>query len=122
MTIAYWCVLLAAMMPIAWAGLAKSQRFDNAAPRDYLATLEGWRKRANWAQQNSWEAFAPFAAAVIIAHLAGAKQGTIDVLAVTFVAMRIAYGLLYIADKPTLRSLAWTIGLGCVIGLFLAAI
>jgi len=121
MTLAYWCVLVAAILPIVWAGAAKSQgSFDNSAPRDWLARLEGWRQRANWAQANAWEAFAPFAAAVIIAHLAGARQGTIDGLAITFIAMRIAHGLLYIADKAMLRTIAWTIGFGCVVGLFAA--
>lgn len=122
MTLAYWCVLVAAILPIVWAGAAKSHgSFDNSAPRDWLARLDGWRQRANWAQANAWEAFAPFAAAVIIAHLAGARQGTIDGLAITFIAMRIAHGLLYIADKAMLRTIVWTIGFGCVVGLFVVA-
>lgn len=122
MTFAYWCVLMAALMPLLWAGAAKSRRdFDNATPRDWLAGLDGWRRRANAAQMNSWEAFAPFAAAVIIAHLAGASQGSINALAGLFVAARLAYGLLYIANWPGLRTLAWLTGYGCVIGLFVAA-
>jgi len=122
MTLAYWCVLVAAVLPIVWAGAAKSKGdFDNRAPREWLARLDGWRQRANWAQANAWEAFAPFAAAVIIAHLAGARQETIDLLAIIFIAMRVAHGLLYIADRAMLRSIAWTIGFGCVVGLFLTA-
>jgi uncharacterized MAPEG superfamily protein len=122
MTLAYWCVLVAAILPIVWTGAAKSHgSFDNSAPREWLARLDGWRQRANWAQANAWEAFAPFAAAVIIAHLAGARQGTIDLLAITFIAMRIAHGLLYIADKAMLRTIVWTIGFGCVVGLFVVA-
>jgi uncharacterized MAPEG superfamily protein len=122
MTLAFWCVLVAAVLPIVWAGVAKSKAsYDNRTPRDWLARLDGWRQRANWAQANAWEAFAPFAAAVIIAHLAGARQGTIDLLALVFIAARIGHGLLYIADRATLRSIAWTIGFGCVVGLFVAA-
>lgn len=122
MTSAYWCVLVAAVIPIIWAGVAKSKGgYDNRAPRDWLAELDGWRQRANWAQANAWEAFAPFAAAVIIAHLAGARQGTIDLLALVFIVARVAHGLLYIVDRSTLRSIAWTIGFGCVVGLFVAA-
>lgn len=122
MTLAYWCVLVAALLPIVWAGVAKSKSgFDNRTPRDWLAELDGWRQRANWAQANAWEAFGPFAAAVIIAHLAGARQGTIDLLALAFIVARVAHGLLYIADRATLRSIAWTIGFGCVVGLFIAA-
>ena len=73
MTIAYWCVLIAAVMPIVWAGAAKSgaKGFNNARPREFLGSLSGWPARANFAQQNAYEAFPPFAAGVIIAHLYG---------------------------------------------------
>ena len=78
MTTAYWCVLIAAYLPIAWTGMAKfgagGKDFDNAAPRAMLAKLDGWRQRANWAQLNGFEAFPPFAAAVIIAHLLAVPQ------------------------------------------------
>ncbi|MEO8445381.1 MAG: MAPEG family protein [Gammaproteobacteria bacterium] len=123
MTTAYWCVLVAALMPVIWAGVAKSggQRYDNARPRDFLGTLTGWRARANFAQQNSYEAFPPFAAGVIIAHLCNAPQATIDILAVTFIVARVAYGLCYIADRPTLRSLVWLVGFGSVVALFVTA-
>ena len=122
MTIAYWCVLVAAIMPVVLAGVAKSRGdFDNRAPREWLGALEGWRRRANAAQSNSWEAFAPFAAAVIIAHAAGARHAVIDALALAFIACRIVYSVLYITDRASLRSVAWIAGFGCVIGLFIAA-
>ena len=71
MTTAYWCVLAAALVPYFTVAVAKSKGdFDNAAPRDWLARQEGFRKRALWAHQNAFEAFGPFAAAVIIAQLA----------------------------------------------------
>ena len=78
MTIAYWCVLVAALLPIVWAGAAKSgiKGYDNARPREFLGSLQGWPARANFAQQNSYEAFPPFAAGVIIAHLCDTPQGT----------------------------------------------
>lgn len=122
MTTAYWCVLIAALLPICAVGLAKAQPgFDNNAPREWLGRLSGWRARAHAAHLNSFEAFAPFAAAVIIAHLAHAPQGRIDLLATSFVAARIAYIGLYIADLAGLRSVAWMVAMGCVIGLFVAA-
>jgi uncharacterized MAPEG superfamily protein len=96
---------------------------DNARPREWLAGLEGWQKRANWAQENAHEAFPPFAAAVIIAHMTGnAEQATINLLALVFTAARILYGILYITDRSTLRSLAWLVGFLCVVGLFVAAV
>ena len=119
MTTGYWCVLVAAMLPYAAVGLAKARPdFDNHAPRDWLARLAGWRQRAHWAHQNSFEAFPAFAAAVIIAHLVQAPQGRIDLLAMVFVAARVAYIGAYVADAAVLRSLVWSVGLLSVVGLF----
>lgn len=122
MTLANWCVLAAALIPYGLAGLAKSRTdFDNARPRNWLAGLGGWRQRAHWAQLNSFEAFPPFAAAVIIAQQAGAAQVVIDGLALAFVALRLAYSACYILDRSALRSLVWTAGVGCVVALFVVA-
>ncbi|OGI55642.1 MAG: hypothetical protein A2V58_07170 [Candidatus Muproteobacteria bacterium RBG_19FT_COMBO_61_10] len=122
MTTAYWCVLIAALLPYVWVLAAKiAPDFDNAAPRAYLAKLTGWRQRAVWAQLNAFEALPAFAAAVIIAQQLGASQGRIDLLALAFIGFRLAHGLAYIGDWATLRSLLWTGGMGCVIGLFVSA-
>ncbi len=123
MTTAYWCVLAAALMPYAFAGIAKfgDRRYDNRAPREFLASVDGRQKRADWAQQNSFEAFPAFAAAVIIAHLAQGSQAAVNVLAVAFVLLRITYGWAYITDRPTIRSLVWIAALGCMVGLFIVA-
>jgi uncharacterized MAPEG superfamily protein len=123
MTIAYWCILAAAILPYVWVGIAKYPlgTYDNRNPREQLEKLTGPRKRAHWAQLNAWEAFAPFAAAVIVAHQAKASQPVVDALALTFIAMRVLHGLFYIADKATLRSLVWSVGFACVIGLFVTA-
>ena len=125
MTIAYWCVLVAAILPLIWAGAAKSgaENYDNASPRAFMAALDGWHLRADWAQQNAYEAFPPFAAGVIIAHVSqNAAQGTIDLLAGIFILSRILHGILYITDRSTARSLVWLVGFGCMIGLFIAAV
>ena len=123
MTTAYWCVLAAALLPILWAGAAKAGggRYNNARPREYLGALSGWPARANFAQQNSYESFPPFAAGVIIAQLCNAPQSTIDLLALTYVGARVAYGLCYIGDQAAMRSLCWLVGFGCVVGLFVTA-
>jgi uncharacterized MAPEG superfamily protein len=123
MTTAYWCVLIAALLPILWAGAAKAgaRGYNNARPREYLGALSGWPSRANFAQQNSHEAFPPFAAGVIIAHLCNAPQPTVDALALTFIAARVVYGFCYVADLAGLRSLVWLLGFACVAGLFVTA-
>lgn len=120
MTFALWCILVAGLLPFLWSTLSKSEgRYDNSQPR--LQQKTGWRQRADWAQQNAWEAFAPFAAGVLVAHWAHAGQATVDTLAGVFILCRIGHGLAYIGDKPTLRSLVWTAGLFCVVGLYVAA-
>lgn len=123
MTIAYWCVLIAAVIPYLMVGVAKIgvREFDNRRPRDFHDKARGFRKRAIWAQYNSFEIFPLFAAAVIIADLAGAEQAIANALAVTFIASRIAYTISYLADLHLLRSLVWTAGFLCCIGLFIAA-
>ena len=123
MTLAYWCVLAAALMPYLFTGVAKfgSKPYDNRAPREFLASLEGHQKRANWAQMNSFEAFPPFAAAVIIAHLVQAPQTAINSLALVFVLLRLGYGWAYITDCPKPQQAAQVGAVFCVIGLFLVA-
>ena len=122
MTFALWTILAAAVLPYLTVGLAKfgGPGYDNAAPRRSLDALHGWRARADWAHRNHLEAFAPFAAGVLVAHYAHAPQGLTNGLAGAFILLRIAYAAAYIADRPALRSLLWTLGLICVIGLFCA--
>ncbi len=81
--------------------------------------LEGRAKRANWAQLNAYEAFPPFAAGVIVAHLTGAEQSTIDLIAGLFILSRIAHGVCYILDKDRVRSLAWILGFGSTLAFFM---
>lgn len=124
MTFAYWCVLAAAILPLAWIAIAKSgiADYDNDRPRAALARAEGRAQRAHWAEQNALEALPPFAAGVIIAHVTGgAEQLTIDMLAGVFIIARIVHGLAYVNDKGLPRSFAWLAGFVCVIGLFVAA-
>jgi len=125
MTIAYACILIAALLPFVWTVVAKLSKpgFDNSEPRGFLSELEGWGQRANWAQINSFEAFPAFAAAVLVAYqLNNIDLDVLDALAVGFVVCRILYGILYIADKATLRSLVWMAGIGCWVGIFLLSV
>ena len=124
MTIAYWCVLAALVLPYLFIGFAKFTGRDfgpkeNHNPREFLEKLDGARKRAYWAQQNSFEVTPPFAVAVVIAHQVGeAAQGTIDLLAITFLISRVLYGICYIRDWASPRSLVWAVGMVCILALF----
>ena len=128
-TIAYWCILVAAILPVVCAGIAKSGMFrisphkggyDNNNPRLWLAKQTDWRARANAAQANTFEALPFFFAAVIIAHQLQARQSVVDVLAFLFVVLRIVYIMMYVADMAKTRSAIWVAALGINIGLLFA--
>ena len=125
-TLAYWCVLVVAILPIVCAGIAKSGMFgkprsqggyDNANPRAWLAGQSDWRARANAAQANSFEAMPFFIGAVIIAHQLGAHQGRLDLLAFLFVVLRVVYIMMYLAGLANVRSIIWTVALVVNVGI-----
>jgi uncharacterized MAPEG superfamily protein len=107
MPVAYWCVLIAALLPLVWASFAKAGAKDNNTPRDDAEKLAGAKRRAYAAHQNAFESFPFFAVAVMAALSFGASPGAVNWFAVLFVAFRIAHGLLYVADKASLRSMAY---------------
>ncbi len=117
-------VVISGLLPIVCAGLAKwgFKNYDNREPRVWLAAQEGWRARANAAQQNGFEAFPLFAAGVIFAILAGTDPSRVIPVCWFFVATRIGYICWYVADKALLRTLFWTLGLGAIVRLFAFAI
>jgi uncharacterized MAPEG superfamily protein len=124
MTIAYWCVLAAIFFPYLCFGIARNRARslrDNRNPRDFPNRIEGLPKRAWDAQLNSFESLPGFAAAVIIAHLAGAAQTHVDALALLWVVARLGYIGFYLGDRSTLRTGAQVFSLLCVLGLFIAA-
>ena len=125
-SVAYWCVFLAVLLPIACAGLAKwpvvgkrrsEGGYDNDEPRAWLAKQTGWKARANAAQQNTFEALPFFIGAVIIAHQLGAPQATLDILALLFVVLRVIYVAMYVAGLATVRSGIWALAFLVNIGI-----
>ncbi|OGB71029.1 MAG: hypothetical protein A2486_07970 [Burkholderiales bacterium RIFOXYC12_FULL_65_23] len=120
----YLCLLIAGLLPVVCAGIAKAglKDYDNHNPRAWLAQATGFRARANAAQANSFEAFPFFASGVLLALHAGVDSARVDALAVAFVLARLGYIACYLADKATLRSLVWTVGMGCVVALHLSAL
>jgi len=123
MTIAFWCVLVAALLPYLGTIVAKSsgERYNNRDPRAWLDRQTGLSRRADNAQKNGFEAFPFFAAAVFVAHLAHAPQQRVDILALIFIAARLAYFVCYLADWQAARSLVWTLGFVACLTIFLLA-
>ena len=121
-TLAYGCVLVAALLPMFCALLAKAgamPRGGNRDPRAWLAAQSGWRARANAAQANGFEGLPFFIGAVIIAHQLGAPRARLDLLACAFIVLRLAYIALYVSDKAMARSLVWGLGLAVNIAILL---
>lgn len=125
MTIVFWCLLIAAILPLvmSWvAGYFRHQQFgvvDNKLPRAQSSLLTGAGARSVAAQQNSWEALAVFTAAVVVSHLGGADPERAGLAAMIFIAARLMYLVCYLADKDALRSLSFIVGFGCCVWLFL---
>ena len=121
MTIAEWCVFAAVMLyllsiaPVKWIGF---RRFDNSKPRDPAFYQDPIAARALGAHRNGIEAFPFFAAAVLLAEFRAGPQRLIDELAVLFLIVRIAYVFTYLGDRPTLRSILWSIGFAINLAIF----
>jgi len=116
-------ILIAGLLPLICAAISKwgDKSYDNHNPRAWLANQEGFRARANAAQQNSLEAFPFFAVGVILASLGGADGNLLESMSWIYIAVRVAYIAFYLLDKAALRSLFWVAGHGIVIYLFTQA-
>ena len=124
MTTPFWCLLIAVLLPYAWAGVAGAFKgrdfddFDLGEPRVQSAQLEGAGRRAVAAQSNAWEALSVFTAAVAVAHLSGADTVASATAAVVFVAARVIHGVGYLAGIPTVRVAGFAVGMGASLRLF----
>ena len=121
MTVAEWCVFASLMLYLLSIASVKWLRFgsfDNSRPRDPAFYDNPIAARALGAHQNGIEAFPFFAAAVLLAEFRACPQNLINELAVLFVIVRISYVFTYIGNRPTLRSILWSIGLAINIAIF----
>ncbi|PNK60694.1 MAPEG family protein [Psychrobacter sp. FDAARGOS_221] len=121
-SVAIWTMIIASALPIVFALLAKAlggfRLADNAHPRESLAKLTGAAARANAAQQNSFEGLPIFLAAVITSMLFFVPQIVVNYLAVMYIALRIVYGIAYVINMPTFRSIVWGLSMVCCFMLF----
>ncbi len=77
-----------------------------------------WGKRADRAYLNAVECFAPFAALVIIAHVTGKADVMTAFWAMGFFWLRLAHAAVYLLAIPYVRTLVFTLGFVCVVGIF----
>jgi uncharacterized MAPEG superfamily protein len=104
-------VLLPAMLRNRETGIAY-----NASARDTpsvpVGTLTGRMQRA---QHNLFETLPVFAAAILIAHVAGREGPLTQWGAWLYLLARIVYVPLYAAGIPYLRSLAWVVSVAGIL-------
>ena len=124
MNVAIASLLVAGLMPIVCAGIAKAgkKNYDNHNPREWLAQQTGYRARANAAQGNCFEAFPFYAIGILVAMHAQVPQERTDIYAGVFIVTRVVYVASYVMDKDKLRSLAWFVGFLCTLGLYSASL
>lgn len=96
--------------------------YDNSEPRSQQQRLDALGRRALAAHHNSIEAFAPFAAGVLAAIQRGGNVHAAGYLSIAFIVARGAYIYAYLADKASLRSGMWTLGIVATSSLMILAI
>jgi len=114
LTLLAWTLVLA-LVQILIAAHARTRETGlayNAGPRDAatapVGKLAGRLKRA---QSNLFETLPVFAAAVLIAHVAG-REGSLSATgAWLYLIARVVYVPLYAAGIPYVRSLAWVVSM-----------
>ncbi len=126
MTIPFWCLCAAVVLPYIWFSFAAPLRMkqfgaamNSHAPRSQDSELKERASRAHGAHANSLEALTYFAPAVLVAHLTHADPTWAARLAVTFIVCRVIHGICYIGDVPPARTAFFAIGLLSSIGLFI---
>jgi uncharacterized MAPEG superfamily protein len=111
-------VVILSLIPL---GAARSQAdftpSDLAAPRAMFERLPAWGKRANWAHQNTFEAFTLHAPACLLALIVAAHGWAPTSVAIGAAwlhpLLRLAYIGAYVANVPPLRSLCWASAILC---------
>lgn len=85
-----------------------------AAPRAMFDKLPGYAQRATWAHQNSFESFTLFAAAALMAYVAGVSTSIATLAVLVYTLARLLYSIFYVANAPILRSLMFAMGSLCI--------
>ena len=121
-----YLILVACLLPYVFAVIAKVaggfRAQDNQHPREFLNKTTGLAARANAVQQNSFEGLPLFIAAILIAEYMVLSQGIIMTFGIAYIVLRVLYGLCYLFNLATLRSIIWFMALSCPVLLLLLVI
>jgi uncharacterized MAPEG superfamily protein len=119
-----YLALTAFLTAILWVPYIICQVMTNGflAPTNYVdpksRPVPLWGERAHRAYLNSVETFAPFAALVIVAQLAGKADGMTAFWATAYFWLRLAHAIVYLFAIPYIRTLLFTLGFVAVVGIF----
>jgi uncharacterized MAPEG superfamily protein len=118
--LAFTAMLTAAL----WIPYVVCQVMTNGflAPANYVDPTSRpvplWGKRADRAYLNAVEVFAPFAALVVVANIAGKANAMTAFWAMCFFWLRLAHAVVYLLAVPYVRTLIFTLGFVAVAGIF----
>jgi len=87
--------------------------------RENFPTVEGWIGRAKRAHRNMLENIAPFAALVLVAHVAGKADASTALGAQLFFWARLVHAVVYIAGLPWIRTAAYGVSVVGMVMIFL---
>ena len=121
-----YLIIIACLLPYVFTVVAKMaggfKREDNQNPREFLAKTTGLAARANAVQQNSFESLPVCIAAVLMAEYMVIPQVVVMMFGIAYIVLRIIYGICYLANWATLRSIVWMLSLLCPICILLMVI
>src|SRR5271165_4563503 len=118
MTIAIWCILIAATLPYVAFSFIKG--LDPEQPRFHVGDLPGRSVRAYGAHLNGLETFPWFAAAVIVSQVAGGPSRIVDLLAIVYILVRAGHMAAYISGRQPLRSALFGVGQLVALAIFIS--
>ena len=87
--------------------------YDLRQPRAMIDRVPPYARRATWAHENSFEAFALFAPAALMAYVVGLDGPAATTAAVLHPIARFLFQVFYIADWPGPRGAMYLTGLLC---------
>jgi uncharacterized MAPEG superfamily protein len=112
LTASLWIPYIAAQVMA--NGFLAPQNYVDPTPRP----VPTWGRRADRTYLNAVESFAPFAALVLLAHVAGKANAMTAFWAMFFFWMRLIHAVVYLAAIPYIRTLVFTAGYVAVVGIF----
>lgn len=123
-----WLAWTAALTAVLWIPyiLGRFATTGMVTPADYRdprpPDLPAWVRRCDRAHVNAVESLAPFAALVLVAHVAGIADATTVMWAMVYFWARVAHAAVYWAGIPYVRTLAFAVGLVATLAIFVQVV